>query len=158
MKLVTILTHTGIVLSLAGLFFGLLALAFGSPYGALMTLAGLGVLWGSVLVAWFFGFSPLWRPQGWEDSVVSEEKRFIVSTIKYPPYLSLRGQAPSFGTAVFLSTDGEVSEPDDPLYGLHWRNRSEAETGHRWVVETLRRADLAKLELYRITLGQERAI
>lgn len=152
MRLVTILTHTGIVLSLAGLFFGLLALAFGSPYGAWMTLVGLGVLGGSALVAWFFGLSPLWRPPGWEDSVVSEGKHFMVSTLKYPPYLSLRGQAPSFGTAVFLSTEGEVLEQDHPLYGLRWRSRSEAEAGHRWVVERLQEADLAELELYRVTL------
>jgi len=155
LKLVIILTHTGIVLSLAGLFFGLLALAFGSPYGVSMTLMSLGLLGGSALVAWFFGFSPLWQPQGWEDSVVSEGKRFVVSTLKYPPYLSLHGQAPAFGTAVFLSTDGEVSEQDHPLYGRHWRSQSEAETGHRWVVETLQRADFAELEPYKTTLGRE---
>jgi hypothetical protein len=136
---------------LAGLFFGLLALVFGSPYGMSMTLLSLGLLGGSLLVAWFFGFSPLWQPQGWEDSVASGERHFVVSTLRYPPYLALRRQAPAFGTAVFLSSEAGLSEQTPPHYGLHWRDRSEAETGHRWVVETLRRANFAELELYQIS-------
>ncbi len=76
----------------------------------------------------------------------------MVSTLRYPPYLTLRRQAPSFGTAVFLSTEEEVSEQAYPLYGLPWRDRSEAETGHRWVVETLRRANFAELEPYNTNL------
>jgi hypothetical protein len=150
LKLVTILTHVGIVLSIAGLFFGLLALIFGSPYGMSMTLISSGILGSSLLLAWFFGFSPLWRPPGWENSVTSGEKHFVVLTLKYPPYLTLRRQAPAFGTAVFLSTEDEVSEQTHPHYGLHWRDRSEAETGHRWVVETLQRAGFAELEPYQI--------
>ncbi len=149
MKLVAILTHTGIVLSLAGLFFGLLALAFGSPYGMSMTLVSLGVLGSSLLVAWVFGFSPLWQPQGWEDNVSSGESHFVVSTLKYPPYLTLRRQAPSFGTAVFRSTVEGIPEQTYPHYGLHWRDRSEAAAGHRWVVERLREANFAELERYK---------
>ncbi len=153
MRRVALLTHAGIVLGLGGLFFGLLALAFSSPYGASLSLASLVLLGGSAFFAWFFGFYPLWRPKGWEDDVVSEGKHFLVSTLPYPPYLSWRRQGPSFGTAVFPAGGGEAEEPALPLYGLHWLDRAEAEKGHRWVVEALRRADFADLEPYKAPLS-----
>ena len=145
---ITITAHFAVVVGAAGLFFGGLALAFGSPYGLSMLLAGLGLSSGGAFLGWFFGFPPLWRPRGWENAVSRDGRRFVVSTLPYPPCVSWRRRAPAFGTAVFPGLHEDPAEPCAAIYGLHWRDRAEAQRGHRWVVDSLENGRFADLEPY----------
>ncbi len=154
MRLITILAHTGVVIGLAGLFFGCLAWMYASPLGAGMALGSLGLLSVSGLLSWYYGFSPVWRPAGWEDPVGHNGQRYVVLTQQYPPYLVRQAKKQGgmqFGTAVYavLETDQEVAEDAQASYGLQWRERQEAQEGHQWVVQILSEGRLSELEGFR---------
>ncbi len=158
MRTATILTHAGVVISLAGLFFGLLAWGYASPYGPPMSLGSALLLLLSGVCGWYYGFRPLWRPHGWEDTVEWDGQAFAVSTQQYPPYISLkakRGGGAQFGTAVYPLHGEEVAEDARPLYGMQWRAARDAEAGHRWVVQMLREGKFGELEAFRAQAGQE---
>ena len=77
---------------------------------------------------------------------------FVISTQQYPPYLvraAKKQDGARFGTAVYALEGEEVAEEAQALYGLQWPQQQEAETGHRWVVDTLRQGKFAELEQYR---------
>ena len=159
MRLITILAHTGVVTGLAGLFFGGLAWAYNSPFGAGMSLGSLGLLAASAGLGWYYGFSPMWRPHGWEDSVVppqsgEQPQRYVVSTQQYPPYVARQAKKQGgmrFGTAVYALTDDgqEVAEEAQALYGLQWREPAEARKGHEWVKQVLQEGRLSELAGFR---------
>jgi hypothetical protein len=151
-RTITILAHTGVVTGLAGLFFGFLAWANNSPYGLPMSLGSVVLLVLSSALGWYYGFSPMWRPRGWEGRVEHAGQAFVVSTQQYPPYLSLKARhngGAQFGTAVYPLHGDEVAEDAQALYGMQWRVQRDAEEGHRWVVQTLREGKLAELEDFR---------
>ncbi len=154
MRLITILTHTGVVIGLAGLFFGGLAWMYHSPFGAVMVLGSLVLLFASGLFGWYYGFSPLWRPAGWAEEVAHNDRHYVVSTQPYPPYLvrqAKRQGGMQFGTAVYAvhAADQEVAEEAQAVYGLQWKERQEAQEGHQWVVQVLRQGRLSELEGFR---------
>ena len=161
MRLITILAHTGVVTGLAGLFFGGLAWAYDSPFGVGMSLGSLGLLAASTGLGWYYGFSPMWRPHGWEDAVATPDppaenqpQRYVVSTQQYPPYVVRQQKKRGgmrFGTAVYaLPDDGqEVAEEAPALYGLQWRESEEAREGHEWVTQVLREGRLSELAGFR---------
>ncbi|HEV8717518.1 MAG TPA: hypothetical protein VGX03_32440 [Candidatus Binatia bacterium] len=63
MRTITIVAHAGVVTSLAGLFFGILAWANNSPYGLPMSLGSVVLLALSGAVGWYYGFSYVgWAP------------------------------------------------------------------------------------------------
>ncbi len=152
-RTITIFAHTGVVISLAGLFFGILAWANNSPYGLPMSLGSLVLLVLSGAVGWYYGFSPMWQPRGWEEQVEQGGQKFVVSTQQYPPYLSLKARrqgGAQFGTAVYPLPGGEeVAEDAQALYGMQWRAQDDAEEGHRWVVQLLREGKQEELEDFR---------
>jgi hypothetical protein len=151
-RTITIFAHAGVVTSLAGLFFGILAWANNSPYGLPMSLGSLVLLVLSGALGWYYGFSPLWQPRGWEEQVESGGEKFVVSTQQYPPYLSLKARRDNgarFGTAVYPLHGDEVADDVQALYGMQWRSLHDAEAGHRWVVQTLREGKLGELEDFR---------
>lgn len=152
MRTITILAHAGVVTGLAGLFFGVLAWTNNSPYGLPMSLGSTGLLVVSGALGWYYGFSPMWQPQGWEEQVEQGGQTFVVSTQPYPPYLSLKARRTGgarFGTAVYPLHGDEVAEDAQALYGMQWRQQHDAEEGHHWVVQTLRESKLAELEDFR---------
>jgi hypothetical protein len=152
-RTVTILAHSGIVIGLAGLFFGTLAWGHHSPYGLPMCLGSLALLGLSTVLGWYYGFSPMWQPRGWDERVAHADKTFVVSTQQYPPYVSRltrRAGGAQFGTAVYPLEGDEVAEDAQALYGMQWREQRDAEEGHRWVVHTLREGDWAELEDFRV--------
>ncbi len=153
MRTITIFAHAGVVTGLVGLFFGILAWANNSPYGLPMSLGSLALLVLSGAVGWYYGFSPMWQPHGWEEQVEQEGQTFVVSTQPYPPYLSLKARrqgGAQFGTAVYPFLGGkEVTEDAQALYGMQWRVREDAEEGHRWVVQLLREGKQEELEDFR---------
>lgn len=152
MRTITILAHAGVVTGLAGLFFGVLAWTNNSPYGLPMSLGSTGLLVVSGALGWYYGFSPMWQPQGWEEQVEQGGQTFVVSTQPYPPYLSLKARRTGgarFGTAVYPLHGDEVAEDAQALYGMQWRQQHDAEEGHHWVVQTLREGKLAELEDFR---------
>ena len=69
MRTITILAHAGVVTGFAGLFFGLLAWINNSPYGLPMSGGSTTVLVLSGALGWYYGFSPMWQPYGWEERV-----------------------------------------------------------------------------------------
>lgn len=149
MRTITILAHAGVVTGLAGLFFGVLAWTNNSPYGLPMSLGSTGLLVVSGALGWYYGFSPMWQPHGWEEQVEQGGQMFVVSTQPYPPYLSLKARRTGgarFGTAVYPLHGDEVAEDAQALYGMQWRQQHDAEEGHRWVVQILREGKLAELE------------
>ena len=152
-RTITIFAHAGVVTSLAGLFFGILAWANNSPYGLPMSLGSLVLLVLSGAVGWYYGFSPMWQPRGWEEQVEQGGQKFVVSTQQYPPYLSLKARrqgGAQFGTAVYPLPGGEeVAEDAQALYGMQWRAQDDAEEGHRWVVQLLREGKQEELEDFR---------
>lgn len=152
MRTITILAHAGVVTGLAGLFFGVLAWTNNSPYGLPMSLGSTVLLVLSGALGWYYGFSPMWQPQGWEEQVEQGGQTFVISTQPYPPYLSLKARRTGgarFGTAVYPLHGDEVAEDAQALYGMQWRAQPDAEEGHRWVVQTLREGKLAELEDFR---------
>jgi hypothetical protein len=156
-RTITILAHTGIVIGLAGLFFGTLAWVHNSPYGLPMCLGSLALLGLSTAFGWYYGFSPMWQPRGWEDRVAHAGKTFVVSTQQYPPYMARparRAGGAQFGTAVYPLEGEEVADDAQALYGMQWREQRDAEEGHRWVVHTLREGQWAELEDFRVRLEQ----
>lgn len=153
-RLITILAHTGVVTGLAGLFFGGLAWLYDSPFGAGMVLGSLVLLFASGLLGWYYGFSPLWRPAGWEEQVTHNDHHYVVSTQRYPPYLVRQAKKQGgmqFGTAVYAvhAADQEVAEEAQAVYGLQWKELQEALEGHQWVVRVLRQGHLSELEGFR---------
>ena len=153
-RLITILAHTGVVTGLAGLFFGSLAWMYNSPFGAVMVLGSLVLLFASGLLGWYYGFSPMWRPAGWEEEVTHDDRHYVVSTQRYPPYLvrqTKRQGGMQFGTAVYAihAAHQEVAEEAQAVYGLQWREHQEALEGHQWVVHVLRQGRLSELEGFR---------
>jgi hypothetical protein len=150
--MITIVAHAGVVISLAGLFFGLLAWTYHSPYGLPMSVGSAVLLVLSGVLGWYYGFSPMWHPRGWEERVEQGGQAFVVSTQKYPPYLSLKAKrtgGAQFGTGVYPLHGDEVAEDAQALYGMQWREQRDAEEGHRWVVQTLREGKVAELEEFR---------
>ena len=157
MRTITIIAHAGVVTGLAGLFFGILAWASHSPYGLPMSLGSLVLLVLSGALGWYYGFSPMWRPYGWEEQVEQGGQRFVISTQQYPPYLALRAKrqgGAQFGTAVYPLSGEEVAEGTQALYGMQWRARADAEEGHRWVVQLLREGKQEELADFRAQVGQ----
>jgi len=151
-RTITILAHAGVVTGLAGLFFCVLAWTNNSPYGLPMSLGSTVLLVLSGALGWYYGFSPMWQPQGWEEQVEQGGQTFVISTQPYPPYLSLKARRTGgarFGTAVYPLHGDEVAEDAQALYGMQWRQQHDAEEGHRWVVQTLREGKLAELEDFR---------
>jgi hypothetical protein len=157
-RTITIFTHAGVVTGLAGLFFGSLAWVYNSPYGLGMMLGSLAIFVCGSAFGRYYGFSPMWQPHGWEDVVDEVDKPqasphgFVISTQQYPPYLvraAKKQDGARFGTAVYALEGEEVAEEAQALYGLQWPQQQEAETGHRWVVDTLRQGKFAELEQYR---------
>ena len=153
-RLITIFAHTGVVTGLAGLFFGGLAWVYNSPFGASMALGSFVLLFASGLLSWYYGFSPIWQPRGWEEQVAHNDQQYIVSTQRYPPYLvrqSKRQGGMQFGTAVYAvhGADQEVAEDAQAEYGLQWREHQEAREGHQWVVQVLGQGRLSELEGFR---------
>ena len=158
MRLITILAHAGVVTGLAGVFFGGLAWMYNSPFGASMTVGSLILLFASGLLGWYYGFSPMWQPRGWEEQVAHNEDQYIVSTQQYPPYLVRQAKKQGgmqFGTAVYTLPGGdqEVAEEAQALYGLQWREHQEAQEGHQWVVQVLGEGRLSELEGFRPVSG-----
>lgn len=160
MRTITILTHAGVVISLAGLFFGSLAWVYNSPYGLGMTLGSLAIFTCSSIFGRYYGFSPMWQPRGWEDAVEASPHGFhgfVVSTQQYPPYLvraAKQQDGARFGTAVYALEGEDVAEEAQAMYGIQWPQHQEAQAGHRWVVDILRQGKLAELEQYRIQADQ----
>jgi hypothetical protein len=151
-RTITIFAHAGVVISLAGLFFGVLAWTNNSPYGFPMSLGSAALLVASGMMGWYYGFSPMWHPRGWEEQVEQGGQRFVVSTQQYPPYLSFKAKrygGAQFGTAVYPLDKEEVTEDARALYGMQWRIEQDAEAGHRWVVQLLREGKLEELEEFR---------
>lgn len=158
MHAATILAHTGVVFGLAGLFFGLLAWFYRSPYGLPMSLGSACLLLLSAAFGWYCGFRPLWRPRGWEDTVAWADRTFLVSTQQYPPYLSrtaTRESGARFGTAVYPLVGEEIADDAQPLYGMQWRVARDAEAGHRWVVHMLQEGKFEELEAFRAPAERE---
>ena len=158
MRTITILAHAGVVTGFAGLFFGLLAWINNSPYGLPMSVGSTTVLVLSGALGWYYGFSPMWQPYGWEERVEHGGQAFVVSTQQYPPYLSFKARrngSAQFGTAVYPLHGDEVAEDTQALYGMQWRVQRDAEEGHRWVVQALRDGKLAELEEFRAQPEQE---
>jgi hypothetical protein len=156
-RLITIFAHAGVVISLAGLFFGVLAWANNSPYGLPMSLGSVALLVGSGVLGWYYGFSPMWRPHGWEERVERAGQKFVVSTQQYPPYLALKAKqndGARFGTAVYPLDSDEVADDAQALYGMQWRAQQDAEEGHRWVVQLIRDGRLEDLEEFRAQAEQ----
>ena len=154
MRLITILSHAGVVTGFAGLFFGSLAWMYNSPFGA--AIAGGGFMLGGAggLLGWYYGFSPMWQPRGWEEHVTGTDQLYVVSTQQYPPYLIRQAKkrgGMQFGTGVYtlLEEEDEVAEEAHALYGLQWRERQEAQEGHQWVVQVLSEGRLTELEGFR---------
>jgi len=157
-RTITIFAHTGIVISLAGLFFGILAWTNNSPYGFPMSLGSVALLVVSGVVGWYYGFSPMWQPRGWEEQVEQAGQKFVVFTQQYPPYLSFkakRSDGARFGTAVYPLHGEEVAEDAQALYGMQWRAPQDAEAGHRWVVQLLREGRLKELADFRARTEHE---
>ncbi len=157
MRTITIVTHAGVVTGLTILFFGALAWAYHSPYGPWMVSGSLSLLVFSTVCGWYYGFSPLWRPAGWEDRVEAVPVPFVVSTRRFPPYIVRRARRQDgacFGTAVYPLEGEEVAEEVEAVYGLQWYQQREAEEGHQWVVGLLRAGKLADLEPFRTTPDQ----
>jgi len=151
-RAITIFAHAGVVISLAGLFFGVLAWTNNSPYGFSMSSGSVVLLIVSAVVGWYYGFSPMWQPRGWEEQVEQGGQKFVVSTQPYPPYVSLKARrrgGAQFGTAVYSLEGEEVAEDIQALYGMQWRGQQDAEEGHRWVVQLLREGKLEELEDFR---------
>ncbi|MCS6925479.1 MAG: hypothetical protein NZ578_06215 [Candidatus Binatia bacterium] len=152
------MAHTGVVFGLAGLFFGLLAWFYHSPYGFPMSFGGALLLLSSGAFGWYYGFRPLWRPRGWEDTVAGDGQTFVVFTQQYPPYISRTARRESrarFGTAVYPLVGEEIADEAHPLYGMQWRVARDAEEGHRWVVHLLREGKFEELEAFRVRVEQE---
>lgn len=152
MRAITIFAHASVVISLAGLFFGVLAWTNNSPYGFSMSSGSLVLLIVSAVVGWYYGFSPMWQPRGWEEQVEQGGQKFVVSTQPYPPYVSFKARrngGAQFGTAVYPLEGEEVAEDTQALYGMQWRVQQDAEEGHRWVVQLLREGKLEELEDFR---------
>lgn len=155
MRTITICTHAGVVTGLAGLFFGSLAWVYSSPYGLGMILVSLAIFVCSSMFGRYYGFSPMWQPNGWEDKVEevkSSSHGFVISTQQYPPYIvrtAKRQDGARFGTAVYALEGDEVAEEAQALYGLQWPQQQEAQAGHGWVIEMLRQGRFAELERYR---------
>lgn len=155
MRAITIFAHAGVVISLAGLFFGILAWTNNSPYGFPMSSGSVVLLLVSAVVGWYYGFSPMWQPRGWEEQVEQGGRKFVVSTQQYPPYISLKARrsgGAQFGTAVYPLEGEEVAEETPALYGMQWHGQQDAEEGHRWVVQLLREGKLEELEDFRAPL------
>jgi hypothetical protein len=156
-RIATILAHAGVVISLAGLFFGVLAWTYNSPYGMPMSLGSVVLLAWSSAYGWYYGFSPLWHPRGWEARVEHAGQVFVVSTQQYPPYISLKAKRSGnaqFGTAVYPLQGEDVADDAQALYGMQWRERQDAEEGHRWVVQILHEGRLKELEEFRAPTEQ----
>jgi hypothetical protein len=155
-RTITIVAHAGVVTGLAGLFFGILAWNYQSPYGLPMSIGSLVLLVISGGLGWYYGFSPLWQPRGWQEQVEQENnERLIISTQPYPPYLALKARrngGAQFGTAVYIlpAHNEEVDDDAGALYGMQWRTRRDAAEGHQWVVATLRTGSVAELEEFRV--------
>ena len=152
MRTITIFAHAGVVISLAGLFFGILAWTTNSPYGFPMSIGSIALFIVSAVSGWYYGFSPMWQPRGWEEQVEQAGQRFVVSTQQYPPYISFKAKrngGAQFGTAVYPLHGEEVAEDAQALYGMQWQARQDAEEGHRWVVQFLREGKLEELEDFR---------
>lgn len=148
MRTITIVAHAGVVIALAGLFFGILAWVHHSPYGLPMSIGSFTLLALSAALSWYYGFSPMWRPRGWEERVEHAGQAFVVSTQQYPPYLSLKARrtgGAQFGTAVYPVHGEEVADDAQALYGMQWREQRDAEEGHRWVVQILGEGKFAEL-------------
>lgn len=155
MRTITIMTHAGVVTGLAGLFFGGLAWAYHSPYGLPMVIGSLSLLAVSTAWGWYYGFSPMWRPTGWEDQVEAQPHPFVVSTQQFPPYILRRAKhGARFGTAVYPLEGRDVADEAQAVYGLQWHQQQEAEEGHRWVVDLLRSGNFADLEPFRASSNQ----
>lgn len=153
-RLITILAHTGVVTGLAGLFFGGLAWLYNSPFGAAMALGSFVLLSVSGLLCWYYGFSPVWQPHGWEKRVAHNDHHYIVSTQRYPPYLVRQARKQGgmqFGTAVYAvhGAGHEVAEDAQAVYGVQWREHQEAQEGHQWVVQVLSEGRLSELAGFR---------
>lgn len=158
MRAATIVAHTGVVFGLAGLFFGLLAWFYHSPYGPPLSFGSALLLLLSGVFGWYYGFRPLWRPRGWEDTVAWAGQTFIVSTQQYPPYISRKAKRENgarFGTAVYPLVGEEIADDVLPLYGMQWRIARDAEEGHRWVVHMLREGKFEELQAFRAGVEQE---
>lgn len=156
-RTITIFTHAGVVVALAGLFFGGLAWAYNSPYGFSMLVGSSVLLVLSGAFGWYYGFSPMWQPTGWEDQVAASPYPYVVSTQQFPPYIARAAKqrdGARFGTAVYLLEGEDVAEEAQPLYGLQWREQAEAEKGHRWVIEMLSQGKLDALEEFRAQTRQ----
>ena len=154
LRLITILAHAGVVTGLAGLFFGSLAWIYNSPFGLAIAGGGLVLCGAGGLLGWYYGFSPMWQPRGWEEHVTGTDQHYIVSTQQYPPYLCLQAKkrgGMQFGTGVYtlLEEEGEVAEEAQAVYGLQWRERQEAQEGHQWVVQVLSEGRLTELGGFR---------
>lgn len=153
MRIITIFTHAGVVIGLAGLFFGSLAWVYNSPYGLGMVLGSLVIFVCSGVFGRYYGFSPMWQPRGWEDVVEALPHGFVVSTQQYPPYLvraAKQQDGARFGTAVYALEEEEIAEEAQAMYGMQWPQQKQAQEGHRWVVEMLREGKFAELEKYRV--------
>ena len=101
---------------------------------------------------WYYGFSPMWQPTGWEDQVTAPSYTYVVSTQQFPPYITQAAKQHDrarFGTAVYPLEGEEVAEEAQALYGLQWREQQEAEKGHRWVIQMLSEGQLDALEEFR---------
>ena len=152
MRTITIFAHAGVVVALAGLFFGSLAWAYHSPFGPSMVVGSSVLLVLSSAFGWYYGFSPMWRPAGWEERVTVSSHAYVVSTQQFPPYISWAAKQHNgvrFGTAVYPLEGEEVAEEAPALYGLQWRAHQEAQEGHRWVVQMLSEGKFEALEEFR---------
>lgn len=152
MRTITIFAHAGVVTGLAGLFFGVLAWVNNSPYGVSMSVGSGILLMLSAAFGWYYGFSPMWQPHGWEERVEHAGHMFVVSTQPYPPYLSLkarRSNGAQFGTAIYPLDGDEVAEDARALYGMQWRTWHDAEEGHKWVIQTVREGKMEELADFR---------
>ena len=123
-----------------------------------MAIGSLILLLASGLLGRYYGFSPMWQPQGWEEHVTQDDHQYIVSTQQYPPYLvrqAKRQGGMQFGTAVYAlpEPDQEVDEEAQAVYGLQWREHDEAHEGHQWVVHVLSEGRLSELEGFRPLSG-----
>lgn len=157
MRTITIFAHAGVVVALAGVFFGSLAWAYNSPFGLSMLVGSSILLVLSSAFGWYYGFSPMWQPAGWEDQVAASSHAYVVSTQQLPPYISWTAKqhdGARFGTAVYPLEGEEVAEEAQALYGLQWRGQQEAQEGHRWVVQMLSEGKLEALAEFRAQTEQ----
>ena len=154
MRIITVLAHAGVVTGLAGLFFGVLAWVYNSPFGLSMALGSLILLCISGAAGRFYGFSPLWRSYGWEDTVTFAQTAYIVSTQQYPPYLARQKRKEGsmrYGSAVYqIPVVGEdLPEDSEARFGMQWREHDEARQGHQWLVNVIGQGRFSELEPFK---------